>query len=152
MRLKNYVMYAALGAFGLLAASGASAQTATGQPKEFSGTVEIHSTQVAFIASGQFGGGTLEYQGGEYHFKIGGLGVGGIGVQSINAVGAVYNLADVSKFAGTYVQARIGATAGTASKGKMSLSNEHGVIMELKFSGEGLALSLGADGMIVRMN
>jgi len=152
MRFKSYLTYAALGAIGLLAGASASAQTATGQPKVFAGTVELHSTQIAFIASGSTGGGTLEYQGGEYHFSIGGLGIGGIGVQSINAVGAVYNLTDVSKFAGTYVQARAGITAGSAGGGKMALSNEHGVIMELKFSGKGLALSLGADGMIVSMN
>jgi lipid-binding SYLF domain-containing protein len=116
----------------------------------FAGTVEISSTQMAFIISGKAGGGVLEYNGKEYPFSIGGLGVGGIGVQTMNAVGAVYNMDDVSKFAGTYVQARAGATLGTG-KSVLRLSNEHGVIMDLKASNEGAALSLGVDGMIVSM-
>ena len=70
--------------------------------------------------------------------------------QKVRAVGAVYNLTDISKFAGTYVQARAGATLGTG-KNVMSMSNEHGVIMELKASTEGAALSVGVDGLIVTM-
>ena len=114
------------------------------------GTVEISSTQISFIASGSGGGGTLEFAGKEHKFSIGGLGIGGIGIKTFNAVGAVYNMDDVSKFPGTYVQARAGATLG-AGKGAMRLSNGNGVIMDLKFSSSGLALSLGADGMIVTM-
>ena len=90
------------------------------------------------------------FKGKDYAFSIGGLGVGGIGVQTIDAQGIVYNLTDVSKFPGTYVQARAGATLGKG-KGVMSLSNGNGVIMELRFKGEGVALSVGADGMIVSM-
>ena len=151
MTLKNFAAGTLLAAIGLLGSAVTGAQTtATGEPKVLSGTVEIHSTQVAFLISGKAGGGVLEYQGGQHKFNIGGLGVGGIGVQKIDAVGAVYNLTELSKFPGAYVQARAGATLGEG-KGVMSLSNQHGVIMELRFSGEGVALSVGADGMIVSM-
>ena len=125
--------------------------TATGEPKVLSGTVEIDSRQIAFLVSGKAGGGVLEFDGKEYPFSIAGLGVGGIGVQKINAVGAVYNLDDVSKFPGTYVEARVGATIVNKGKGYLSLSNQHGVIMELRASSAGVALSVGADGMIVTM-
>ena len=137
---------------GLVAAGAVTAaeKTATGEPKILSGTVEIDSTQIAFLVSGKLGGGVLEFQGKDHAFSIGGLGIGGMGVQKIRAVGAVYNLTDVSKFAGNYVQARAGATLGTG-KNVMSLSNQHGVIMELKASTEGVALSVGVDGMIVSM-
>ena len=57
---------------------------------------------------------------------------------------------DVSKFPGTYVQARAGATVGKG-KGAMRLSNQHGVILDLKASSKGAALSLGADGVIISM-
>jgi len=117
---------------------------------KFAGTIEINSMQIAFIASGQAGGGTLEFEGKEYAFNIAGLGIGGIGIQSINAVGAVYNMEDVSKFPGTYVNARAGVTLAKG-KGLMRLSNEHGVILDLKASNKGAALSIGADGMIVSM-
>jgi len=114
------------------------------------GTIEINTTQMAFLISGQAGGGTLEFEGKEYAFDVAGLGVGGIGIQTLNAVGAVYNMTDVSKFPGTYVNARAGATLGKG-KGVMRLSNENGVILDLKASSKGAALSLGADGMIVSM-
>jgi len=116
----------------------------------FAGTIEISSTQIAFIGSGSAGGGTLEFEGKEYPFSIGGLGIGGIGISKISAVGAVYNMDDVSKFAGTYVQARAGVTMGKG-KGAMRLSNGNGVILDLKMSSKGLALSLGADGMVITM-
>ena len=141
------VLASGLVAAGAVAAAG---KTATGEPKILAGTVEIDSTQIAFLVSGKMGGGVLEFQGKDHSFSIGGLGVGGIGMQKIRAVGAVYNLTDVSKFAGNYVQARAGITAGTGTN-VMSLSNQHGVIMELKASTEGVALSVGVDGMIVKM-
>ena len=116
----------------------------------FAGTVEIDSTQIAFIASGKLGGGTLNFEGKEYKFDVGGLGIGGIGVQTINAVGSVYNMDDISKFAGTYVQASAGATL-VEGKNIMRLSNENGVIMDLKAGSKGAALALGVDGMVVKL-
>lgn len=127
------------------------ATTATGEAKTLSGTVTIDSTQIAFILSGNMGGGTLSVGGKQYPFDIGGLGVGGIGVQKMSAHGKVYNLGgDVSKFAGNYVQARAGATLGSG-KSALSLSNQHGVIMELQSANEGVALSVGVDGIVVSM-
>ena len=133
-----------------LATAWTPAASAQEQDWELAGTVEINSTQMAFILSGKLGGGVLEFEGEEYYFNIGGLGIGGVGVQRLNAVGAVYNMDDVSKFAGTYVQARMGATL-VKGKGSMRLSNEHGVILSLKASSKGVALAIGADGLIVSM-
>ena len=140
----------AAGTLALAAVAAAPTLQAQEPDWTFAGTVEINSTQIAFIASGQAGGGTLEFEGKEYPFNIAGLGIGGIGIQSINAVGAVYNMDDVSKFAGTYVNARAGVTLAKG-KGAMRLSNQHGVILDLKASNEGAALSIGADGMVVTM-
>jgi hypothetical protein len=117
---------------------------------KLAGTVEINTTQMAFIISGKVGGGILHFEGGEYFFNVGGIGVGGIGVQTVNAIGAVYNMDDVSKFAGRYVEAGMGATVGKG-KGRMRLSNQHGVILDLKASSSGVALSLGAEGVIISM-
>jgi hypothetical protein len=117
----------------------------------FAGTVEINSTQLAFIISGQTGSGTLEFAGGEHEFSISGLGIGGIGVQTLNAVGAVYNMDDLSQFNGTYVQGRAGITVGKG-KGVQELTNaKTGVVMELKSSSKGAALAIGADGMVVKL-
>jgi hypothetical protein len=119
-------------------------------PRVFSGTIEISSTSFAFIASAQTGGGTLEYEGMEHDFSIGGLGVGGIGIQTMNAVGVVYNMEKLSDLNGTYSQVRVGATVGKG-KSTIGLNNSNGVYIELKSSNKGLALSTGADGVKITL-
>ncbi len=119
-------------------------------PRVFSGTIEISSTQIAFIASAQTGGGTLEFEGMEHDFRISGLGIGGIGIQTINAIGVVYNLEKLSDFEGTYSQVRVGATVGKGSS-TIGLNNSKGVFIELKSSNRGIALAAGADGMVIRL-
>jgi len=145
--IKAFTMAAALVA-GFAAAP---AQAAGEENWKFSGTIEIDSTQLAFIFSGKFGGGVLEYEGKEYKFSTGGLGIGGMGLQGINAVGAVYNLDDISKFEGTYVEGRAGITV-IKGVGGMWLKNDNGVVIHLKASAEGLALSLGAEGLKISMD
>ncbi len=119
------------------------------EPRVFSGTIEISSTQIAFIASAQSGSGTLEFEGMEHDFKIGGLGVGGIGIHTVNAIGVVYNLEKLSDFEGTYSQGRVGATLGKG-KSTIGLNNSKGVYIELKSSNKGVALAAGADGMSIK--
>jgi len=120
------------------------------EPRVFSGTIEISSTQIAFIGSAQTGGGTLEFEGMEHDFKISGLGVGGIGIQTTNAVGVVYNLEKLSDFEGTYSQARVGATVGKG-KSTIGLNNSNGVHIELKSSNKGVALATGVDGIKITL-
>ena len=120
------------------------------EPRVFSGTIEISSTQIAFIGSAQSGSGTLEFEGMEHDFKIGGLGVGGIGIQSVNAVGVVYNLENLSDFEGTYSQVRLGLTVGKG-KSTIGMNNSKGVYIELKSSNKGVALAGGADGMKITL-
>ena len=83
-----------LAALGLLVlccilSVGAFAQSAP--PPKPSGSVNIHQVQVAFIGSGAIGGGTLYFHGRRYPFKLGGLGIGGFGVSTLDATGNVYN-------------------------------------------------------------
>ena len=120
------------------------------EPRVFAGTIEISSTQIAFIASAQTGSGTLEFEGMEHDFKISGLGVGGIGISTSNAIGVVYNLEKLSDFEGTYSQARMGATLGKG-KSTIGLNNSKGVYIELKSSNKGIALAAGADGMKITL-
>jgi len=113
------------------------------------GSVTISQVQVAFIFSGNVGGGKLHYQGKTYPFSIGGLGVGGFGISSINATGTVYNLFKLSDFAGAYAQARVGLVVGTLSTGTLWLENPQGVYMKLAAKRTGIMLSLGLDGIVV---
>lgn len=114
-----------------------------------SGTVTIEQVQIAFIGSGNLGGGTLFFGGNKYDFSVGGLGVGGIGVSRMTATGTVYNLRNVGDFAGTYVQARYGLAVGDLSTGELFLQNTKGVALRLKADRTGLALSLGGDAVYI---
>jgi hypothetical protein len=117
-----------------------------------SGTVHIEQVQLAFIGSGNLGGGTLQFQGRSYKFSIGGPGIGGFGVSKITAVGNVYNLNDARYFPGAYVQGRYGYALGEASAGKLWLKNSNGVVLELKAERQGLALSLGGDAVYINFD
>jgi hypothetical protein len=116
------------------------------------GTVEMHEVQAAFMGSGSGGAGSLSFRGGQYAFKVGGVGVGGVGLSTIEATGEVYNLNTLAQFPGTYGQARYGFAIGTASGGDLWLQNEAGVIMHLQAKRTGLMLSLGGDAVVISMS
>ncbi|MGK9231619.1 hypothetical protein KXS07_08310 [Inquilinus limosus] len=116
-----------------------------------SGTVTMHQVQAAFIGSGNTGDGTLHFQGRTHRFKVSGLGVGGIGVSTIDATGEVYDLRRVSDFEGAYAQGRYGFAVGEESGGDLWLQNDKGVVMHLKARRTGLMLSLGGDAVVVTL-
>ena len=115
------------------------------------GFVEMHEVQAAYIGSGSGGAGSLSFRGVQHAFDVGGVGVGGIGLSTIEATGEVYNLRDLSQFPGTYGQARYGFAIGTASAGDLWMQNEAGVIMHLKAKRSGLMLSLGGVAVVISM-
>ena len=115
------------------------------------GTVDMDQVQAAFIGSAGGGKGTLFYRGMVYPFTIGGLGVGGIGVSTIDANGEVYKLNNLANFAGAYAQGRYGFAIGNVSGGDLWLQNEAGVILHLKAKRTGLMLSLGGDAVVISM-
>ena len=129
----------------LLAVGGA----AIGEDLKKSGTVRIEQVQIAFIGSGNLGGGTLKFNGKSYSFTVGGLGIGGFGVSKMVATGNVYNLKDAAHFPGSYVQCRYGLAIGDTSTGKLWLKNKNGVVIELEADRTGLALSLGGDAVYI---
>jgi hypothetical protein len=116
-----------------------------------SGTVMIDEYQLAYIFNGNMGGGKLYFQGNVYDFKIGGVGIGGIGASHILATGEVYNLSDVTQFPGPYVQGSMGITVTDMGQGHLYLQNKNGVVLRLKTSQQGLGLTTGADGIVIRM-
>jgi hypothetical protein len=119
--------------------------------KPLSGFVEMKEVQVAYIGSAGGGDGVLRFKGRSYPFSVGGLGIGGIGVSSIDAKGEVYNLSTVAQFPGAYAQGRYGAAIGTASTGDLWLQNANGVILHLTAKRTGLMLSLGGDAVVITM-
>jgi hypothetical protein len=114
-------------------------------------TVSMEQVQAAYLASAGGGSGELLYKGQTYRFTIGGIGVGGIGISTIDAEGEVYKMSNVAQFAGAYGQARYGFAIGTKSGGDLWMQNESGVIMHLKAKRTGLMLTLGGDAIVVSM-
>ena len=115
-----------------------------------SGTIDIDETQFGFIIGGDIGRGTLHYQGVDYYFKTGGIKVGGIGISKIAAVGEVYDLFDISQFPGTYVAGDYGVTLG-GGVGGMVLKNQNGVYLRLRSTMEGVALTVGVEGLNIQL-
>lgn len=85
-----------------------------------------------------------------YQFSITGVSIVDVGATNYTAAGSVYNLKDLSDFAGNYVAAGAGITvagAGTA----VYLKNEHSVIINLISTDVGLKFTLSADGVHIAL-
>src|SRR3546814_3871534 len=74
-----------VGVIAVIAALQAGPAAAQSSEMKQSGTVTVSQTQIAFIGSGNLGGGELTYEGKTHSFTIGGLGIGGFGVSTIKA-------------------------------------------------------------------
>lgn len=130
----------------LLAPAAWAQQRDLGPP---TGSVSIRQVQVAFIGSGEVGGGTLIYRSRSYGITVGGLGIGGIGASRLTATGTVYGLTRREDFTGPYVQLREGWAVGDQGRGRLWLRNSKGVTLSLATRRQGLQLSLGADGVLI---
>ena len=53
------------------------------------GTVDMQEVQAAYIGSGAAGTGVLTFRGKDYKFQVGGVGIGGIGLSTVDAAGEV---------------------------------------------------------------
>jgi hypothetical protein len=132
----------------------ASSKTSTGKTElptgAPDGTIHWEGEEFMAILEGQWGHGTLAYNGKVYKFKTSAVGVGGWGGQKLSAVGEVYNLKNISDFPGTYGELRSGVTA-VKGIAYAYVSNDKGVTIHVKAHSEGLALTLGATGLKVRL-
>jgi len=115
------------------------------------GSVDMNEVQAAYLGSGSTGNGTLFFNGQSYSFSVNGLGVGGMGLSTIDARGEVYGLKTVDAFPGTYGEARYGFALGSASTGDLWMQNDKNVILHLKAKREGLMLSLGGSAVAISM-
>jgi hypothetical protein len=138
--------------FALTALLLAAALSTTALAQEPSGTVTIDEYQLAYIFSGSVGGGKLTFQGNTYDFKVGGLGIGGIGASHISAYGEVYNLKEVVAFPGTFAQGAVGYSVTNQGEGQLWLQNQNGVVLHLQTSQQGLGLTAGVSGILISMD
>jgi hypothetical protein len=137
--------------FALVLVAVAFAATAiSGEARKPSGRVTMESKSVAAGIGVSWGDGKLTFKGKDYPFTIDGLSVVDWGISRVSAVGDVYNLTDVSKFAGTYAAAEAGFTLAGGTGG-ITMRNSEGVIMNLRSTSRGASLTLGAAGLNIRM-
>ena len=137
--------------FALFLFVAAFAATAiSGEARKPSGRVTMESRSIAAGIGVTWGDGKLSFQGKEYAFTINGLSVVDWGISRASASGDVYNLTDVSKFAGTYAAAEAGFTlAGGA--GGITMRNSDGVIINLRSTSKGASLTLGPSGLTIAL-
>src|SRR5262249_44474962 len=93
--------------FALLLFVVALATTAiSGEARKPSGRVTMESRSIAAGVGVTWGDGKLTFNGKDYPFTINGLSVVDWGISRASAAGDVYNLTEVSKFAGPYLPAQ----------------------------------------------
>jgi hypothetical protein len=136
------------------ASSKSSAPAATASKSQTgewpSGSIHFEEWQVMAMLAGNWGHGTLGYNGKTYKFKVTGMGAGGYGVDKLSATGEVYRLKDIADFPGKYSELRGGITLGKGVGG-FYIHNDNGVVIKLKTHAEGVALSIGAEGLTIQM-
>ncbi len=112
------------------------------------GTVYIKVVKAGFILGFGGGQGTLIYNGHHYPLKIGGVGIGTIGIAEARLAGTAYHLRNPVDIIGTYSAA--GASIAVVGGAKVArLQNDKGVILELHGVQLGVEATLGLGGMTI---
>ncbi len=138
-----------------LLASVAFADGSTSSPPvtaadEPSATVDLTGGSIAAGVGYVWGHGNLIYRGKSHKFKLSGLSLVDVGVAHITASGVVYNLRDIKDFDGNYVAVSAGLTVAGGGSAAV-LRNEHGVVIKLLSTTEGLRFNLSGDGVGVKL-
>jgi hypothetical protein len=108
------------------------------------------SMNEVFISGTGLGSGALTFQGRRYPFTLTGE-LNGLGaLAGIQGAGEVYNLRDVSQFAGAYIQGA-GPLAVGSLQSEIWLKNTNGVIIRLGALQNGITVSSGRYEIFVRL-
>jgi len=114
------------------------------------GTVHLKIIKAGFFVAAGGGNGVLRYQGKTYPLRIGGVGVGSLGIAAVHLVGTASDLRSPTDIRGTYIAAGAGATLLSGAQ-FVTLRNDHGVVMRLRGLQSGFQVSLGLAGMTIKM-
>jgi hypothetical protein len=114
------------------------------------GTVSLSATSLAAGIGWVWGSGKLQYHGKERPFKISGLSVVDAGISTSTASGEVYNLTRLQDFGGNYTVATAGIALGGGA-GASYLKNEHGVVIKLVETTQGLRFTLAGEGVKITL-
>ena len=142
MMRRSFLLLAVLAA-SVLPVAQALAQEAAGQ-------VSMRMGRGSMLLSITGGEGTLTFQGGQHPFRLGGLGIGLLGVTSVEAEGEVFGLNTLADFPGVYVQGEADYALG-GGEGILWLRNTRGVTMRLRSRTKGVSLAVGGEGLVIQM-
>jgi hypothetical protein len=113
-------------------------------------TIELTAGSIAAGIGYVWGHGHLTYGGKRHSFKLSGVSIVDVGASHITASGVVYNLRDLQDFSGNYTAVSAGLTvAGGGSF--VALRNQHGVVIKLLTTAEGLRFNLAAEGVNISL-
>ena len=127
-----------------------TASVALAQSKDPVATIKLKSTSIAIGIGVNWGSGSMEYQGQTYKFDVSGLSIADLGVSSVSAIGEVYDLKQAADLNGTYTAAKAGIALGAGAEG-LTMSNENGVIVNLRATQVGVKLSLALEGLSLKI-
>lgn len=97
-----------------------------------------------------WGSGVLTYKGKEHPFKVEGISVGDVGVTNAEATGKVYHLKKLADFNGSYTSAGAAAAVGTGA-GAAAMKNQHGVVINLTSTSQGVEFKFAVEGMKITL-
>ena len=123
---------------------------ATPSQAQTTGTVRLHIVKVGFIIGVGGGNGTLHFNGRSHRLRLGGIGIGSLGIAAVDLRGTASNLHRASDIAGTYGAAGAGATFVGGGQ-VATLQNEHGVVLRVSGPQVGFQVSLGLGGMTLSL-
>ena len=114
------------------------------------GIVHLRIVKAGFILGAGGGQGTLTYHGSTYRLKVGGVGIGTIGIAEARLVGVAYHLHHAADIVGTYDA--VGASVAVIGGPKVArLQNGKGVVLELRGEQLGFEATLGLGGMNISL-
>jgi hypothetical protein len=114
------------------------------------GTLDLTGGSFAVGVGYVWGNGALMYEGAKHEFKLSGVSIVDVGGAHITATGDVYHLQNLEDFNGNYTTVSAGLTV--AGGGSVAiLRNEHGVVIKLHATTEGLRFNLAAEGVGIKL-
>ena len=110
-----------------------------------SGTLTLRENQILRMEAGGSGEGTLIYQGWQYRFSAENMSVSGIGNNTVDLEGAVYNMEKLEDFEGSYKPMKAEIKKGEGLSGLWT-KNENGVVVHVYSKGQDLEIKLHTKG------
>jgi hypothetical protein len=124
--------------------------TSTAGADEADATVDLTGGSVAVGVGYVWGNGDLVYKGQKHQFKLSGVSIVDVGAAHIAASGVVYHLKNISDFDGNYTAVTAGITVAGGGSAAL-LKNQHGVVIKLLSTTEGLRFNLSANGIDIKL-